>query len=210
MNHTEQDLTGRSHAALEDAVLQTALKSATDTFISRRREAVAGVPDWQELRARARRVKEHTINNLDYYLEQLAEKVSELGGHVYWATTGEDVGRYCVELARARGVRVVVKSKSMATEEIELNHALEAAGIRPVETDLGEYIIQLAREKPSHIIVPAIHKTREQIAELFAEKLKCGLAREVSEITAGGRERVRRACRPPGVGITGADLSVAP
>src|SRR5256714_6196688 len=181
MNHTEQDLTGRSHAALEDAVWQTALKSATDTFISRRREAVAGVPEWQALRARARRVKEHTINNLDYYLEQLAEKVSELGGHVYWATTGEDVGRYCIELARARGVTSVVKSKSMATEEIELNHALEAAGVRPIETDLGEYIIQLAREKPSHIIVPAIHKTREQIAELFAEKLKCGLAREVAE-----------------------------
>src|SRR5213082_549312 len=136
MNQGDQDLTGRSHAALEDAVLQTALKSAPDTFISRRREAVAGVPDWQELRARARRVKEHTINNLDYYLEQLVAKVSELGGQVYWATTGEDVGRYYVELARARGVRVVVKSKSMATEEIELNHALEAAGIRPVETDL--------------------------------------------------------------------------
>src|SRR5205085_136930 len=91
---------------------------------------------------------------------------------------------------RARGVTSVVKSKSMATEEIELNHALEAAGIRPIETDLGEYIIQLAREKPSHIIVPAIHKTREQIAELFAEKLKCGLAREVAEITAVARERL--------------------
>ena len=136
MNHAEQDLKGRSHAALEDAVLQTALKSATDTFISRRREAVAGVPEWQALRARARRVKEHTINNLDYYLEQLAEKVREHGGHVYWAATGEDVGRYCIELARARGVTSVVKSKSMATEEIELNHALEAAGVRPIETEL--------------------------------------------------------------------------
>ena len=209
MNHAEQDLTGRSHAALGDAVLQTALKSATDTFISRRREAVAGVPDWQELRARARRVKEHTINNLDYYLEQLVAKVKEHGGHVYWARTGEDVGRYCVELARARGVRVVVKSKSMATEEIELNHALEAAGIRPVETDLGEYIIQLAREKPSHIIVPAIHKTREQIAELFAEKLKCGLAREVSEITAVARERLRGEFLSAGMGITGANFAVA-
>src|SRR2546421_3804513 len=207
MNHAEQDLTGRSHAGLGDAVLQTALKSATDTFISRRREAVACVPDWQELRARARRVKEHTINNLDYYLEQLVAKVSELGGHVYWATTGEDVGRYCIELARARGVTSVVKSKSMATEEIELNHALEAAGIRPIETDLGEYIIQLAREKPSHIIVPAIHKTREQIAELFAEKLKCGLAREVAEITAGARGRLGSEMPPAGGGAHGAGAS---
>src|SRR2546423_1148208 len=135
MNHAEQDLAGRSHAALEDAVLQTALKSATDTFISRRREAVAGVPEWQALRARARRVKEHTINNLDYYLEQLAEKVREHGGHVYWAATGEDVGRYCIELARARGVTSARKSKSIAAEETERNQRPGARGARPVETD---------------------------------------------------------------------------
>src|SRR2546423_11295510 len=127
MNHAEQDLAGRSHAALEDAVWQTALKSATDTFISRRREAVAGVPEWQALRARARRVKEHTINNLDYYLEQLAEKVREHGGHVYWAGTGEGRGRYCIELSRARGVTSGGKRQSKATQEIQLNHALEAA-----------------------------------------------------------------------------------
>src|SRR5437763_4230135 len=209
MNHAEQDLTGRSHAALEDAVLQTALKSATETFVSRRREAVAGVPEWQSLRARARRVKEHTINNLDYYLEQLVAKVREHGGHVYWAATGEDVGRYCIEFARARGVTSVVKSKSMATEEIELNDALEAAGVRPVETDLGEYIIQLAHEKPSHIIVPAIHKTRAQISDLFEEKLRAGRPNEVAEITAMARKRLRNEFLSAPMGITGANFAVA-
>ncbi|PYS80157.1 MAG: (Fe-S)-binding protein [Acidobacteria bacterium] len=194
MSHSEPDLTSRSHAALGDPVLQRALGNATATFIERRRESVATVPDWQALRERARRVKEHTVNHLDYYLEQLVGRVEELGGIVHWASTGEDVSRYVVGLARARGVRVVVKSKSMATEEIELNHALEAAG---------------ARERPSHIIVPAIHKTREQIADLFAEKLHVGRAQEVAEITAVARARLRQEFLSAGMGITGANFAVA-
>lgn len=209
MSHGEPDLTSRSHAALGDPVLQGALGNATRTFIERRREAVATAQDWQALRERARRVKEHTVNHLDYYLERLVEKVTELGGRVHWARRGEDVSRYVVELARARGITSVVKSKSMTTEEIELNHALEAEGIRPVETDLGEYIIQLARERPSHIIVPAIHKTREQIADLFAEKLRVGRAKEVAEITAVARERLRQEFLTAGMGITGANFAVA-
>lgn len=158
---------------------------------------------------RARQVKEHTINHLDYYLEQLVEKVEAQLGNVFWAHTGEDVSRYIIELARARGVTSVVKSKSMATEEIELNHALEAAGIVPVETDLGEYIIQLAHEKPSHIIVPAIHKTREQIADLFAEKLRQGRPSEVEEITRLARQRLRNEFLSAGMGITGANFLIA-
>ncbi|HEX6183286.1 MAG TPA: LutB/LldF family L-lactate oxidation iron-sulfur protein [Pyrinomonadaceae bacterium] len=209
MNRDETDLTTRSHAALGDPVLQTALGNATATFIERRRESVSAVPDWQALRERARRVKEHTINHLDYYLERLVEKVTEHGGKVYWASTGEDVSRYVVSLARARGVTTVVKGKSMTTEEIELNHALEAEGIRPVETDLGEYIIQLARERPSHIIVPAIHKTRGQIADLFAEKLRAGRLTEVAEITAVARERLRADFLSAGMGVTGANFAVA-
>lgn len=205
----EPDLTERSHVALKDATLQKALKNATLTFIERRGNAVATVEDWEALRLRARQVKEHTINHLDYYLEQLVEKVIALGGQVYWASTGDDVCRYVVELARARGVCTVVKSKSMTTEEIELNHALEAEGIRPIETDLGEYIIQIAREKPSHIIVPAIHKTREQIARLFEEKLNTGHVSEVAEITAIARERLRNEFLTAGMGITGANFAVA-
>lgn len=209
MSTDGHDLAERSHAALENSVLQTALKRATTTFIEKRQEAVGVVPDWDALRDRARQIKEHTLQHLDYYLELLAQKVSALGGQVYWASTGDDVCRYIVELARARGVKSVVKSKSMTTEEIELNHALEAADIRPVETDLGEYIIQLAREKPSHIIVPAIHKTREQIADLFAEKLRTARPSGVAEITAIARERLRNEFLSAGMGITGVNFAIA-
>src|SRR5882762_4699332 len=203
------NLTQRSHDALENTVLQGALKAATDTFIERRRDAITSVSDWEGLRQRARQVKEHTINNLDYYLEQLVAKVEEHEGKVYWASTGEDVSNYIIELARARGVKSVVKSKSMATEEIELNHALEAAGVRPIETDLGEYIIQLADEKPSHIIVPAIHKTRVQISDLFEEKLREGRPNEVAEITAMARKRLRSEFLSAEMGITGANFVIA-
>jgi L-lactate dehydrogenase complex protein LldF len=209
MTHPNPNLTQRSHAALENDVLQGALKSATDTFIERRREAISTVADWEALRQRARQVKEHTINHLDFYLERLVAKVEEHGGVVYWARTGEDVSNYIIDLARARGVKSVVKSKSMATEEIELNHALEAAGVRPVETDLGEYIIQLAHEKPSHIIVPAIHKTRAQIADLFEEKLHEGRPNEVAEITAMARKRLRSEFLSAEMGITGANFAIA-
>lgn len=203
------DFTERSQAALEDATLQKALKGLTNIFGARRRETLASVPDWETLRGRARQVKKHTIENLDYYLEQLVEKVEGLGGKVYWAGTGEDVCNYIIELAEAHGIKSVVKSKSMTTEEIELNHALEARGIRAIETDLGEYIVQLAEEKPSHIIVPAIHKTREQIAELFREKLRAGEINEVAEITAVARERLRNEFLSAGMGITGANFAVA-
>src|SRR6266850_2333772 len=209
MNLPNPDLTQRSHDALENTVLQGALKAATTTFIERRRDAITSVSDWEGLRQRARRVKEHTINNLDYYLEQVVEKVEAHGGKVYWARTGDDVSRYIIELARARGVKSVVKSKSMATEEIELNHALEAAGVRPVETDLGEYIIQQAHEKPSHIIVPAIHKTRGQISDLFEEKLHEGRPNEVAEITAMARKRLRHEFLSAEMGITGANFLIA-
>src|SRR5437762_1442212 len=209
MTMPNPNLTQRSHDALENNVLQGALKAATTTFIERRREAITSVADWESLRQRARQVKEHTINNLDYYLEQTVKKVEAHGGKVFWARTGDDVSRYIIELARARGVKSVVKSKSMATEEIELNHALEAAGVRPVETDLGEYIIQLAHEKPSHIIVPAIHKTRSQISDLFEEKLREGRPNEVAEITAMARKRLRNEFLSAGMGITGANFLIA-
>ena len=209
MNLPHPDLTSRSHAALENKVLQGALKNATTLFIDRRADAITSVPDWEALRQRARQVKEHTINHLDYYLEQLVEKVEAHGGKVYWARTGADVSDYIIELARARAVKSAVKSKSMTTEEIELNHALEAANVRPIETDLGEYIIQLAHEKPTHIIVPAIHKTREQIADLFAEKLGPDRPRSVAEITAVARQRLRNEFLSAEMGITGANFAIA-
>ncbi len=209
MEITQQTLAQRSHSALQNVTLQLALKRATGRFVELRRKATANLPEWEELRERARQIKEHTLNHLDYYLEQLAERVTALGGKVYWASTGEDVCHYINQLACSRGVKTAVKSKSMATEEVELNQALEAAGVRPVETDLGEYIIQLARERPTHIIAPAIHKTREQIGDLFADKLQVMRTEVVEELTAIAREKLRNEFLSAEMGITGVNFAIA-
>lgn len=141
----------RIDAALENPRLQKALAAATFRFMEHRQMAAEGLPDWEELRAHANALKRHTIENLAFYLQQLEARVRERGGHVFWAADAEQACRYIVELALARRVRLVVKSKSLLSEEMELNHALERQYIEAVETDLGEYIIQLAGEKPSHL-----------------------------------------------------------
>src|SRR5207253_803204 len=161
----------RADAALQDGFLQQALTIATTKFIDLRREAFGEFPEGDVLRDRARAIKEATLQHLDRHLEQLIENVERLGGHVHFATTPEDARRIILDIAARTGTRMVVKSKSMATEEIHLNEALEAAGVTPVETDLGEYIIQLAHERPSHIIAPAIHKTKGQVAVMGVGKV---------------------------------------
>ncbi|MHB1329892.1 MAG: LUD domain-containing protein, partial [Gemmatimonadales bacterium] len=132
--------------ALDLVQLQGALRRTTSRFSDLRLAAVAERPDWESLRERARAARLEGISHLDRYLEQFEASVQANGGTVWWARTAEEACRYVTEIGRRRGVSVAVKSKSMATEEIGLNHALEHAGITPVETDLGEYIIQLAHD----------------------------------------------------------------
>ena len=199
----------RATAALEDAHLQEALTIATNKFMALRRESFAGFPEGEALLDRARAVKEATLQRLDAYLEQLADSVERLGGHVHWAATGEEAREIILRLCRERGVRTAVKSKSMATEEIELNAALEAAGVTPVETDLGEYIIQLAGEKPSHIIAPAIHKTKGQVADLFSRELGERFPADPEVLTAAARKELRQKFLQADLGITGANFAVA-
>ena len=199
----------RASAALKDTVLQQALGIATTKFIGLRQESFAGFPEGEALRDRARAVKEATLQNLDGYLAELADSVERLGGHVHWAATGEEAREIILRLCRDRGVRLAVKSKSMATEEIALNEALEAAGVTPVETDLGEYIIQLAHEKPSHIIAPAIHKTKGQVAELFSKELKGHFAADPEVLTGAARKELRQKFLQADMGITGANFAVA-
>ncbi|MBI4241455.1 MAG: iron-sulfur cluster-binding protein [Candidatus Rokubacteria bacterium] len=199
----------RAHRALNDRFLQEALNTATTRFMTLRHEAFQAFPQGEALRERAREIKEATLQKLDFYLEQLADNVERLGGHVHWAATGDEARGIILRLAQERGVKLVVKSKSMATEEIELNEALEHAGITPVETDLGEYIIQLAREKPSHIIAPAIHKTKGQVAELFSRELKRPLAADPEVLTKVARGELREKFLQADMGITGANFAVA-
>jgi len=199
----------RAGRAMEDAFLQEALTIATTKFIGLRREAFDAFPEGEGLRDRAREIKEATLQHLDRYLEQLIGSVERFGGRVHFATTAAEARAVILEIGRRAGARMAVKSKSMATEEIHLNEALEAAGIVPVETDLGEYIIQLAHERPSHIIAPAIHKTKGQIADLFGKELKRTVPADPEALTKLARGELREKFLQADLGITGANFAVA-
>jgi L-lactate dehydrogenase complex protein LldF len=200
----------RASTALRDEFLHEALDIATTKFIGLRREAFGEFPQGEALRDRARAIKEATLQQLDAHLEQLIASIESVGGHVHFAATAEEARGIILDIARRTGARMVVKSKSMATEEIHLNDALEAAGVTPVETDLGEYIIQLAHERPSHIIAPAIHKTKRQVAELFSRELgRPGLPADPEVLTRIAREQLREKFLQADMGITGANFAVA-
>ena len=199
----------RAHHALGDRFLHEALDIATTKFIGLRREAFGDFPEGERLRDRARAIKEATLQHLDEHLERLIENIERLGGHVHFATTADEARDIILDIARRTGARMAVKSKSMATEEIHLNDALAAAGVTPVETDLGEYIIQLAHERPSHIIAPAIHKTKGQVAELFARELKREVAADPEVLTRIARAELRQKFLDADLGITGANFAVA-
>jgi len=199
----------RAATALRDTHLQEALTIATTRFIDLRRRAFGEFPEGDALRDRAREIKEATLQRLDHWVERLVERVEARGGRVHYASGAAEAREIVVDIARRAGARMAVKTKSMATEEVELNDALERAGIAPVETDLGEYIIQLAHEKPSHIIAPAIHKTKGQVAELFARELGRQVAADPEALTRIAREELREKFLKADVGITGANFAVA-
>lgn len=200
-------------AALLDTQLQSALHNTRGGFIDKRREAIDALPEYEQLRTAARDLKRHTLDHLDHYLEYFEQQVIASGGKVHWASTAEQARQIIVELCRKADAELVTKGKSMVGEEINLNEALEDAGFRTVETDLGEYIIQLASEPPSHIIAPAVHKTRQQIAALFREHhAKYGLTAPLDTVPAivdEARQILRKDFVNAGVGITGANMLVA-
>jgi len=198
-----------SATALKNANLQRALRNAIDQFRNVRGKAVGEFEEWEQLRASARRMKEWTIGQLDEYLEMLEANVIKAGGTVHWASDAKEACEIILDIAKKHNVKSVVKSKSMATEEIELNHSFEGAGIKVVETDLGEYIIQLANERPSHIIAPAIHKTREDISKLFVEKLNTPYYKEPEELTKIAREKLRSEFLNADMGVSGVNFAVA-
>ena len=169
MQSTARDFKHNVDTALADRNLQDSLGKLKVGFSERRRQAAERLPEFEALRDRARDIKDHALANLDFYLEEFERKVLALGGHVHWAPTAEDARRIIAELCRSVGARTIAKSKSMVSEEIGLNDHLESLGIAPVETDLGEYIIQLRHEPPSHIIAPAVHLTKDQVADTFLE-----------------------------------------
>ncbi len=195
--------------ALQDSVLNGALRNATDIFSERRKAAVASLPDWEDVRERARAIKAEVLLSLDRYLDQFVQNTEAAGTKVHWARDAKEACEVIGGIARDRGATRLVKSKSMTTEEIGLNEALEQDGRLPIETDLGEWIIQLAGEAPSHIIVPAIHKTKEQIAELFVEKLQIPPTDDVDELTRAARRVLRSHFANSDLGISGVNFAIA-
>jgi L-lactate dehydrogenase complex protein LldF len=192
--------------ALGDPRLQKAIYSATGRLAEGRKTRVAEMPEeFQRLRDQANEIKRHTLDHIDEYLLELERNIVARGGQVIWANTGQEASDFIADLARKRGVNLIVKSKSMTSEEIHLNEALEHAGIETVETDLGEYIIQLSGEKPYHIIAPALHKTIGQVAEI----LKAPETSTPEELTALARAALREKFLKAGIGITGANFLVA-
>ncbi|MEJ2576155.1 MAG: LutB/LldF family L-lactate oxidation iron-sulfur protein [Gammaproteobacteria bacterium] len=201
----------QAQAALADPVLRGALGRARSGFVDKRARAVAAVPEFEALRDEARDLKRHALARLDSLLERYEAEVTAAGGHVHWAETAEDACRLIVDLCARAGARKIAKGKSMAGEEVALNAALEGAGFEVIETDLGEYIIQLADEPPSHIIAPAVHKTREQIAHLFRQHhadLDEDLT-EIPDLVNEARRVLRQQFLSADVGITGANLLIA-
>lgn len=186
-----------------------AVQQATSRFVGGRAARVAELPQWEQLRQIGSDIRQHTIENMDVYLTRLEAAAQSAGGHVHWAETAEDARRIVLQIAKENNVKAVVKSKSMATEEIGLNHALEAAGVEALETDLGEYIIQLAGTGPSHIIVPAVHLTKEEIAGLFSEKLAINAPADPVELARIAREVLREKFLSAGMGISGGNFLIA-
>lgn len=209
MNHlSSETFKENAKAALADVQLRGALKNATSLFGEKRKEAVAGVPNWEELRSQARAIKDEVLSDLDRYLNEFVRNAEQRGAKVHRAHDAAEANSIICGLAKERNARTVVKSKSMTTEEIHLNDALEAAGMQVVETDLGEYIIQLADEPPSHIIAPAIHKTRHQVGELFTAELGMAPTDDVDKMTSTARATLRDRFAAADVGVSGVNFAI--
>jgi L-lactate dehydrogenase complex protein LldF len=194
---------------LGDAHTQAALDTATARLMGNRVVAWGELGDVEALRQRGHDVRMDAVDNLDELVARFTRNLEARGGKVFFAQTAEDASGYIVDVCRRAGAKIVAKSKSMASEEIRLNDALEAAAIRPVETDLGEYILQLAGEHPVHIIAPAIEKTAEQVAELLSAVEGSPLTPELETLTAAARRQLREVFLTADVGVTGANFGVA-
>jgi L-lactate dehydrogenase complex protein LldF len=210
---TSHNFEARARTGLANENLQRALGLARTGFPLRRRLAIERLPEFEALREVGRAIKDHTIEHLDFYLEYYESKVVASGGKVHWARTPEEACAAVLQICRSVGAKTVTKGKSMVAEEVGLNEYLEANGLTPVETDLGEYIIQLRQEPPSHIIAPAIHLVKEQVAETFrAEHRSLDPGRPLNEprqMCDEARAVLRPRFLAADVGITGANFLVA-
>ena len=196
--------------AINNATIQKSLDRLVN-FRQGRVEAIAeyGQARWDALSDQAREVKRETLEHLDYYLDQLSRNVERAGGHVFFAKDAQEANDYVAKVAADNGVKTVIKSKSMVSEEMGIAGVLESMGIEPVETDLGEYIIQLAKEAPYHIIAPALHKSKEEVSELFERILGTPAESDITALAGIARKVLREKFLQADMGMTGANFGVA-
>ncbi|MEL0577812.1 LutB/LldF family L-lactate oxidation iron-sulfur protein [Pectobacterium punjabense] len=199
----------RIQTQIHDSIMRKAVANAQERIGANRQKMVDELGHWEAWRDHAAQIREHVLNNLDAYLYQLSEKVTANGGNVYFAKTKEDATRYILQVAQAKQAKKVVKAKSMVTEEIGMNHVLQQAGIEVIETDLGEYILQLDQDPPSHVVVPAIHKDRYQIRKVLHEKLGYDGPETPEAMTLFIRKKIREDFLSAEVGVTGCNFAVA-
>lgn len=206
----KRDFTERTTEGLGDHFMRNAVGSAQDSLKTRRLSAATALGDWEQWRTIGQQIRQHTLQNLDYYLEQLADNVEKKGGHIYFAATKEEASSYILDIVNQKKAKKIVKSKSMVTEEIELNHVLLEAGCELTETDLGEYILQMDDwDPPSHIVAPALHKDRRQIQRVFTEKLGYTGDETPEKLARFARTVLRQKFLEADVGITGCNFAVA-
>jgi len=207
MNAPEADI----QQSLGDPRLQLAIYTATRRLIDHRAGVVSDevLPYYQDLRNEANAIKKHTIENLDYYLEQLESNVIAHGGHVVFCRTGQEAADFVLDLAKKRGVHMLVKSKSMTSEEIHFNERLEKHHLEAVETDLGEYILQLAHQRPYHIVAPALHLTRYDVADVFTKELGAENEVVIEKQTKFARGVLRQKFLQADIGVSGANFLIA-
>ena len=200
-----------SQSAIKDPQLRQALEKVGTGFDGARREAIEEISEskWEEWRLKAREINQHTIENLDYYLDMLYTNVTKAGGHVHFAHDDNEANAIVSQIVEANNIKIATKSKSMVSEELGLNHILENLGVDVYETDLGEYIIQLAEETPSHLVAPALHKTKGQVAALFQEKLGLPYNEDIESMAKTAREILRDKFLNADLGISGANFLVA-
>jgi len=194
---------------LADVKLQDALSRLQTRFVEGRSAVISEIHDLQETRTAAAEIRDRVLNDLEHWLLHFQQQATERGAIVHWAETGEDANRIVAEIAAQHGVRSAAKSKSMVSEECGLNDALELAGVKVMETDLGEYILQLAHEAPSHIVAPVVHKNKEDISDLFAEKHRLPRKTGIADLCREAREVLRPAFLNADMGISGGNFLVA-
>lgn len=195
---------------VRDTQLRHNVRHATDIIRNKRAKVVAEVADWQQLRESAHQIKEHTLRHLDFYLEQFEAACTKAGGHVHWARDADEANSIVVKLVQAHSAKEVIKVKTMTSDEVRMNQALEAAGITPHETDLADMIVQLGEDKPSHIVVPALHRNKMEIRRIFMRKMKLAeLGDQPEDLTAAARAYLREKFLRVPVAISGANFLVA-